>query len=109
MPTPSPTPVQFTYSPSPTTAGSPPATAAKLTAADGAVSDRFGYSVAVHGDTVVVGAYWHDQSGKITKSGAAYVFTKPDGGWVLHQYRGQAHRIAAPGRTRLLRVLRSGA
>ena len=52
-------------------------TAAKLTATDGAVSDFFGYSVAVDVDTVVIGAYWHDG-----KQGATYVFTKPDGGWV---------------------------
>ena len=30
---------------------------AKLTASDGAVDDEFGISVAVHGETVVVGAH----------------------------------------------------
>ena len=51
---------------------------AKLTASDGAASDRFGTSVAVDGDTVVVGAGWAND----TESGAAYVFTKPSsGGW----------------------------
>ena len=52
-------------------------TAAKLTASDGADDDEFGISVAVHGDTVVAGA-WGDDSDK----GAAYVFTKPTDGWV---------------------------
>ena len=55
-------------------------TAAKLTASDGVEGDRFGYSVAVHESTVVVGAYWVDLNATTTNSGAAYVFTKPDGG-----------------------------
>ena len=50
--------------------------AAKLTAFDGQDGDYFGYSVAVDGDTVVVGAYRHDMDGK-SNAGAAYVFTKP--------------------------------
>ena len=55
---------------------------AKLTASDGAAGDEFGYSVAVHGDTVVVGAYQHDAN-SLSNSGAAYVFSKPtNGGWV---------------------------
>ena len=50
---------------------------AKLTASDGAGGDEFGISVAVDGDTVVVGA-----RGNISKTGAIYVFTKPsDGDW----------------------------
>ena len=52
---------------------------AKLTASDGAIEDYFGYSVAVEGDTVVVGAYRDDDNG--TDSGSAYVFTKPGTGW----------------------------
>ncbi len=55
-------------------------TAAKLTADDGVNGDLFGYSVAVHESTIVVGAYFHKVGGK-TKAGAAYVFTKPAGGW----------------------------
>ena len=43
---------------------------AKLTASDGVVGDWFGQSVAVDGDTVVVGASEDDGSG------SAYVFTK---------------------------------
>ena len=55
-------------------------TAAKLTASDGAAGDRFGKSVAMDGDTVVVGAWWDDDNGP--ESGSAYVFTKPANGWV---------------------------
>ena len=50
---------------------------AKLTASDGAANDRFGISVAVSGDTVVVGAHGDDGY-----RGSAYVYVKPGGGWV---------------------------
>ena len=49
---------------------------AKLTASDGAASDEFGISVAVDGDTIVVGARQDT-----TRNGAVYVFTEPDTGW----------------------------
>ena len=54
---------------------------AKLTASDGAAGDRFGgnFSVAVSGDTVVVGASRDDDDG--TNSGSAYVFVEPASGW----------------------------
>ena len=54
---------------------------AKLTALDAAASDAFGISVAVHGDTVVVGAHKYDvddNGTSIPNAGAAYVFTKPE-------------------------------
>ena len=54
---------------------------AKLTASDAAAGDEFGTSVAIDGDTVVVGANEHDQSNTVTDSGAAYVFTKPGNAW----------------------------
>ena len=54
---------------------------AKLTASDGAGNDRLGQSVAVSGDTVVVGAYF-DNVGTNADQGSAYVFVKPGGGWV---------------------------
>ncbi|MDM8542802.1 cohesin domain-containing protein [Desulfococcaceae bacterium HSG9] len=47
---------------------------AKLTAADAAADDNFGSSVAVSGDTAVVGAYDDDDGGH--RSGSAYVFEK---------------------------------
>jgi len=49
---------------------------ARLTASDGATEDRFGISVAIDGDTVVVGAYGDDGA-----KGSAYVFVEPGGGW----------------------------
>ena len=52
---------------------------AKLLAADGAFDDLFGWSVAVSGTTVVVGAYGDDDQGPT--SGSAYVFERPAGGW----------------------------
>ncbi len=44
----------------------------KLTAADGAADDRFGISVALSGNLVLVGAYRNDE--KASDAGAAYVF-----------------------------------
>ena len=51
---------------------------AKLTASDAATSDRFGLSVAIAGDTIVVGASGDDDAG--SSSGAVYVFRTSDGG-----------------------------
>ena len=51
---------------------------AKLTAADAAAGDWFGISVAIDGDTVVVGAYYDDDGGSY--SGSVYVFRTTDGG-----------------------------
>ena len=45
---------------------------AKITPNDGAVSDQFGFSVSVSGDTVIVGSYLDDDNGN--NSGSAYVF-----------------------------------
>merc|ERR1719155_19033 len=44
---------------------------AKLVASDAAAQDNFGYSVAISGDLVVVGAYEDDDAG--SSSGSAYV------------------------------------
>jgi hypothetical protein len=50
----------------------------KLTASDAAADDNFGWSVAISGDTVVVGAYGDDDGGD--DSGSAYVFERNQGG-----------------------------
>ena len=50
----------------------------EITAADGEAYDYFGYSVAIDGTTVVVGAYWMRYRGK---KGAAYVFRLTDDGY----------------------------
>jgi hypothetical protein len=55
---------------------------AKITASDGAPTDRFGYSVAVSGDTALIGAYWDDtpnQAGEpAANQGSVYVFRLSD-------------------------------
>ena len=51
---------------------------AKLTAPDGAQEDYFGRSVSISGNTVVVGAYWDDDSGD--RSGSAHVYERDVGG-----------------------------
>jgi hypothetical protein len=54
---------------------------AKLTASDGAASDRFGQSVSVSGSTAVIGSHMDDDKGSY--SGSAYVFQYSDAnGWV---------------------------
>ena len=53
---------------------------AKLIAHDAAADDLFGYSVAVSGDTVVVGALFDDHL-LGTNAGSAYVFTRSGGVW----------------------------
>lgn len=53
---------------------------AELTAADGATNDRFGATVGVSGDRVVVGALLH-QVGSNVAQGTAYLFTKPPTVW----------------------------
>jgi hypothetical protein len=53
-------------------------TEVKLTAADGAADDRFGFSVAVDGNTAIAGAAYGD--GNEADSGAAYVMYREPGG-----------------------------
>ena len=52
---------------------------AKLMASDAQAGDWFGYSVAMSGDTVVVGAYYEDSGG--SDAGAAYVFVRNGTTW----------------------------
>jgi len=51
---------------------------AKLTALDAAAYDKFGYSVSISGDTVVVGA--HNDTHAVNGAGSAYVFGRNQGG-----------------------------
>jgi hypothetical protein len=53
---------------------------AKLTAADGVATDLFGNSVALSGDTALVGAYY-DDVGAIGGEGSAYVFVRSGSTW----------------------------
>ncbi|MBU4154499.1 MAG: hypothetical protein KKD63_16635 [Proteobacteria bacterium] len=52
---------------------------AKLTAGDGTAYDYFGWSVAIIGDTAIVGAYGDDDGGE--SSGAAYIFKLEGATW----------------------------
>jgi nucleoside-specific outer membrane channel protein Tsx len=61
---------------------------AKLTAADGEAEDQFGISVAISGDTAVVGAYGDDDLG--SGSGSAYVFVRSGTTWT------QQAKLTAP-------------
>lgn len=69
---------------------------AYLKASNTGASDFFGYSVAIGGDTVVVGAYQEDSGStgvngnqadnSATDSGAAYVFVRSSGVWSQQAY-----------------------
>lgn len=65
---------------------------AKLVASDGAELDKFGASVALDGDTAIVGAPFDDEKG--TDSGSAYVFVRNAGMGVWAQ---QAKLTASDG------------
>jgi ankyrin repeat protein len=56
----------------------------KLTASDAAADDQFGFSVAISGDTAVIGSPTSDHSGFFS-AGAAYVFVKSGGVWTQQQ------------------------
>ena len=79
---------------------------AELTASDGTINDYFGYSVAISGSTVVVGA-----DGKNARTGGAYVFVRSGTAWsqearlipsdgVVGDYFGQS--VAISGSTLLV-------
>jgi hypothetical protein len=56
----------------------------KLTAADGAENNLFGFSVALDGDTALVGAMWAVVGGNVSQ-GAVYVFTRSGDVWSEQQ------------------------
>lgn len=56
----------------------------KLTAADGAMNDQFGFSVAISGETIVVGAHL-DDTVATSDHGSAYVFVRTGGTWSQQQ------------------------
>lgn len=66
---------------------------AKLTASDAAAGDAFGYSVAISGETILVGARFDDGVG--ADSGAAYVFERSGTSWVEQVPKLTAHDAAA--------------
>jgi len=54
---------------------------AKVVASDAAVSDNFGHSVAMSGDTLIVGAPYDDNS-PADNAGSAYVFVRSGSSWI---------------------------
>jgi hypothetical protein len=62
--------------------GTPGGTGQRVVIANGAQEDFFGWSVAIEGDTALVGAYGTTIDGN-EQQGAAYVFTKTNGLWNL--------------------------
>ncbi|PYT01840.1 MAG: hypothetical protein DMF63_03110 [Acidobacteria bacterium] len=54
-----------------------------LLAPDGAVADKFGYSVAISENTIVVGAYNDDSP--LSNAGSAYVFVRSGTTWTFQQ------------------------
>lgn len=70
----------------------------KIVAADRAADDEFGWSVAIHGTTLVVGAHIDDKDhlgmGSFYHAGSAYIFDRGvDGLWT------QTQKIVAPDRS----------
>jgi len=66
----------------------------KLTVTNGA-NDQFGYSVAVYGDTAVIGAYGDDDNG--FNSGSAYVFVRSEDSEGIINWEQQAMLMADDG------------
>jgi hypothetical protein len=56
----------------------------KLTGGDGVTMAEFGYSVALAGDTALIGARWDDADAAY-RQGAAYVFTRAGAVWTRQQ------------------------
>src|SRR5687767_1365814 len=56
---------------------------AVLLASDGALADKFGYSVAVSDDTIVVGSYNDDSP--LSNAGSAYVYVRNGTTWTFQQ------------------------
>lgn len=70
----------------------------KIVAADRAADDEFGWSVAIHGTTAIVGAHIDDKdefgAGSFYHAGSAYIFDRDeDGTW------SQTQKIVAPDRS----------
>lgn len=57
----------------------------KLVDPDGLTGDNFGYSVAIDGDTAIVGAYQDDHGMMDDNRGSAFVFTRSGTTWSLEQ------------------------
>jgi hypothetical protein len=69
----------------------------KIVASDRAANDFFGYSVAIHGNYIIVGAYQEDEnelgSGTMGNTGSVYIFHNNSGTW------SQVQKICAADRS----------
>ena len=75
-----------------TETGQPPPPAwNQLIASDGMGADRFGISVAISGDTAVIGAFFDDVGAGVFQ-GSVYVFTRNGATWTQQQ-----HLVASDG------------
>jgi hypothetical protein len=72
----------------------------KLLATDGAPGDGFGWSVAISGDTVAVGAYSDDDDDKGYDSGSAYIYTRNVAGSLTAGWTQRAKLLASDGAAR---------
>jgi hypothetical protein len=68
---------------------------AKLQASDGAIYDRFGYSVSLDNDTALIGAYNNDT--QASNAGAAYVFLRSGTSWSQQAKLLDSNGIAGDG------------
>lgn len=57
----------------------------KLTTLDAVAGDRFGYAVALDGDTALIGADWDDDDLVGNATGSAYIFTRSGTTWSQQQ------------------------
>ncbi len=66
----------------------------QIMASDQAVGDQFGYSVAISGDSIVVGAYNKNINGKVTQ-GAAYVYSRVETRNPYGTFWGEVRKLTA--------------
>lgn len=83
---------------------------AQLTASDAALGDSFGWSVAIDGDTAVIGASG-DDAGSISNAGSTYIFVRTNNAWTEaahlfaaepEEYEGFCNAVALDGDTVLV-------
>jgi hypothetical protein len=71
----------------------------KVVAADRAVADQFGYSVAISGNYAIVGAPQEDENAAgdnpLSNAGAAYIFIRSGATWTFQQKIVASHRAIA--------------
>lgn len=69
----------------------------RLLASDGRAGDAFGSSIALQGDTAIIGAV-DDGTAAGNDAGSAYVFTRSDGVWRQQEYQGRTQPATFPDR-----------